>query len=121
MSWQTLTITPATDARKSTPVLIDNRTKGLALYVPTIDNSSVNLEVYVGPFSYNKNQLTAAEAAATNDTGWVPLSAALLSAGPGGVVYLMDNAEVLGNCWVRVVTTDADQTAARAFKINYAH
>lgn len=106
-------ITVATDVRRSAAFKVPPNCEGLLVYIPTIDNAAVQLEVYTGtpPASADASVL-----AADQDTGWslVSTNIAAVSTGDKTVRF---NPVLAGGLWCRIYT-GAGQSANRTFLIN---
>ena len=116
-------LTVATDNQKSTAIWVPEKTAAIALHVPTLNAAAdINFEVYTAEAGNREvHRGTQAWKAATVDTAWVPLSAAFLSATPGGVVHLVANGRPLAGTWVRVICSVAQigVAATLTFGINF--
>jgi len=111
--FNSLLLDKSTDVRRTATFKIPPTCEGILVYIPTIDNAAVQLEVYTGtPPSAGD----AAVLAADQDTDWSLVETAIAAASTGNKTVRF-NPVLAGGLWCRIYTS-ADQSADRTFKIN---
>jgi len=102
-----------TDVRRSAAFKVPPMCEGLLVFIPALDNATVQIEVYTGT---PPSAQDAAVLAADQDTGWSLIDCCVITASTGDKTVPFKPI-LAGGLWCRVYV-GADQSADRTFQIN---